>query len=109
MFPTQKSLQEGHTTTASQIALKYTIRKVEENQKQVKMNWRNPVLVFPNDINLLSKSMHAIKENGSFISCQEGGWSRSKAYVPSQNTDQITPSRQQINPLKTGQSSSILE
>jgi hypothetical protein len=42
MFPTQKGYI---TTTASETALKYTIRNIQENQMGLKMNWTIQLLV----------------------------------------------------------------
>ena len=42
MFPTQKGYI---TTTASQNVLQYTIRKIQENQMGLKINWTIQLLV----------------------------------------------------------------
>ena len=42
MFPSQKGCI---TTTASQTVLKYTVRKIQENQIGLKINWTIQLLV----------------------------------------------------------------
>jgi hypothetical protein len=45
------------------VALEYSIRKVEENQKGLKLNGTHRLLPYANDVNLLGDNLHATKKN----------------------------------------------
>jgi sorting nexin-29 len=50
-------------TTAFNFALDYAIRKVQENQVGLKLNWTHQVLTYADDVNLLGDNMATIKKN----------------------------------------------
>jgi hypothetical protein len=49
-------------------ALEYAIKRVQVNQKDLKLNSTYQLLAFADDVIILGESVHAIKENRNFDS-----------------------------------------
>jgi len=58
--------------------LDFTIRSIQVNQDGLILDGTHQVLVYADDVNVLSRSICTIKKNTSFSSCLLGGWTRSK-------------------------------
>jgi hypothetical protein len=46
--------------------LEHVIRKVQEDQVGLKLNWTNQLLIYADDVNLLGRSINTIKKNTNF-------------------------------------------
>jgi hypothetical protein len=64
-FPIQNGLKQGDALSPPLVsfALKYVIRKVQENQAGLKVNGTHQLLVYPDDVNLLGDNIDTIKKN----------------------------------------------
>jgi hypothetical protein len=64
-FPIQNGLKQGDALSSLlfDFALEYTIRKVQENQDDLKLKRTHLLLACAGDINLLGGSINTIKEN----------------------------------------------
>ena len=51
----------------SNLALEYTIRRVQVNQDGLKLNDTHQLLVYADDVNILRWSVYTIKENGEAL------------------------------------------
>jgi hypothetical protein len=63
-FPIQNGLKQGDALTPLlfNFALKYAIRKVQENQAGLKLNETHHLLAYANDLNLLGDNIETINK-----------------------------------------------
>jgi hypothetical protein len=65
MFAIQNSLEQGYASSPLLVnfALENAIRRVQVNQNGLKLNSTHQLLLYADDVNILGKSIHTIKNN----------------------------------------------
>jgi len=68
-FPTRNGLKQGDALSPLffNFALEYTIRRVHVNQEGLKLNGILQLLAYVNDVNILGRSIHMLKENAEAL------------------------------------------
>jgi hypothetical protein len=67
-FPIQNGLKQGDTLSQLlNFALDYAIRKVQENQVELKLKWTHQLLAYADDVNLLEDNIVFINKNSETL------------------------------------------
>jgi hypothetical protein len=80
-FPIQNGLKQGDALSPLlfNFGLENAVKKVQENQVGLKLNWTHHLLAYPDDVNLLGDYIHTIKKNvETLITASKVGQSRNK-------------------------------
>jgi len=77
MVPIKNGLKQGDALSPLlfNFALKYAIKRVQINQDGLKLNGTHQLLAYADDVHILGRSVHTVKENAEAL---VGDWTRSK-------------------------------
>ena len=69
MFPIRNDFKQGDALSPLlfNVALEYAIRRVQVNQDGLKLNDIHQLLVYADDVYILGRSVHTIKENAEAL------------------------------------------
>ena len=69
MFPIRNGLKQGDALFSLHynFALEYAIRRVQVNQDNLKLNCTHQLLVYTDNVNILDRSINAIKANAQAL------------------------------------------
>ena len=69
MFPIRNGLKQGDALFSLHynFALEYAIRRVQVNQDNLKLNCKHQLLVYTDNVNILDRSINAIKANAQAL------------------------------------------
>jgi hypothetical protein len=69
MFPIRNGLKQGDALSPLlfNFALDYAIKRVQVNQKGLKLNGTHQLLAYADDVNILGGSVHTVKENAEAL------------------------------------------
>jgi len=68
MFAIKNGLKQGEALSPLlfNFALEYASRRVQENQDGLKLNVTDQLLVYADDVNVIGRSVHAVKNTPKF-------------------------------------------
>ena len=69
VFPIKNGSKQGDALPPLLLTLECTIRTVQVNQDDLKLNDTYQLLVYAHDVNILGGSMHTMKDNAEPFNC----------------------------------------